>query len=473
MRRRMHVPASIGRSRTSTLVTLPAHEPSYFLIFMAFIVALAFSAATFAQNTQAPADAISKVWVAALDGPVGPASADHIKRSLRRAAADNAQLFVLRIDTPGGLDSAMREIVSSILASPVPVASWVGPSGARAASAGTYILMASHIAAMAPATNVGSSTPVSLGGGSPLPTPGSEPDNSGLSDMENKVINDAVAYLKGLAELRGRNTGWAEDTVRNAANLSASDALNAGVIDLLSRDVNDLLDIIDGRAVPMNGGTITLSLSNPVITVVEPGWRHNFLSVITNPNIAYILLMVGIYGLILEFYSPGLGLAGITGVICLLIGAYALQMLPISYAGLALMAIGVGLMIFEVMTPSFGVFGLGGLVAFVLGSVMLMDTDLPAYQISLPLIAGIAVGTGGLILLTVGAAIRARRQPVTTGNQAMSGEFAIAMEDFETRGHVYVNGETWTAETDKPVRKGDHLRIQRIQGLLLTVTRED
>jgi membrane-bound serine protease (ClpP class) len=466
MRSRMHVQTSPSLSRN----IFTAKAPSYLLILLFFIISLSAGVPSWAQT---PSSGPSTVWVVELDGPVGPATADHITRNLRRAAADNAQLFVLRMDTPGGLDTAMRDIVSAILASPVPVATWVGPSGARAASAGTYILTASHIAAMAPATNVGSSTPVNLGGSRPLPWSDDEQDDRDLTDMEQKVINDAVAYLKGLAELRGRNTEWAEETVRRAANLSSSEALANGVIDLVSGDLTSLIEALNGHEVTVNGVVITLALDNPVLTIVDTGWRHDFLSVITNPNIAYILLMIGIYGLILEFYNPGLGLPGVTGIICLLVAAYALQMLPVSYVGLALMAIGVGLMAFEVMTPSFGVFGLGGLIAFVLGSVMLMDTDLPAYQISLPLIAGVAVGTGGLVLLIVGAAIRARQQPVTTGNQAMNGAYAIAMEDFEHRGHVHVNGETWTAETDRPVKKGDHLRVVRVNGLLLSVTKEE
>lgn len=469
----MHSRMHVSGPQTSNRPYYCAAAKPYYLLFLLifFPIINIFSSATAQPPASTDNNSPARVWVAELDGAVGPAMSDHISRSLRGAANDNAELFILRIDTPGGLDSAMRDIISNILASTVPVASWVGPSGARAASAGTYILMASHIAAMATATNVGSSTPVSLGGGNPLPGGDSEDDK--LSDMENKVINDAVAYLQGLAELRGRNIEWAEDTVRRAANLSASEALATGVIDLVSQDIDALLVTLNGREVTINGTITTLNLDNPLITTAETGWRHNFLSVITNPNIAYILLMIGVYGLILEFYNPGLGLPGITGIICLLIGAYALQMLPISYAGLALMAIGLGLMVFEVLTPSFGVFGLGGLIAFVLGSVMLMDTDLPAYQISLPLIAGVAVGTGGLIVMTLGAAIRARRRPVVTGNQALSGEFAVAMEDFEERGHVYINGETWTAESDNPVKKGDHLRVTRVSGLLLTVTKEE
>jgi membrane-bound serine protease (ClpP class) len=346
----------------------------------------------------------------------------------------------------------------------VPVATWVAPSGARAASAGTYIAAASHIAAMASATNIGSSTPVSLGA------------NDGASESgsasEQKAVNDAIAYLQGLQELRGRNSDWARQTVADAANLTASDALAQQVIDLIANDAEELLQAVNGRVIGTASGTVTLNTDAASVTLIEAGWRHDFLNVITNPNIAYILLMIGIYGLILEFYNPGLGLPGITGVICLLVGAYALQMLPISYAGLALMVIGIGLIAFEVVSPSFGVFGLGGLAAFVLGSVMLMDTDSAAWQISLPLIAAMAVATGGLIVLILGAALKARRQPMVTGDQAMMQMTAVALEDFDQRGHVHVSGETWTATTTSPVRKGDRLRIQQVDGLILHVAGE-
>lgn len=398
----------------------------------------------------------SQIFVTDLTGPIGPASANHVHMALQQAADSNADLLVLRLDTPGGLDAAMRDIISDILASPVPVASWVTPAGARAASAGTYIMTASHIAAMSPTTNIGSSTPVSVGAG-------------GTADMDNKVINDAAAYLQGLAELRNRNVDWARRTVTEADNLSASDALSMGVIDFIATDLEELLTAANGRQVALAEGQTTINTSNPAITVIDTDWRHTFLGIITNPNIAYILLIIGVYGLILEFYSPGIGVAGITGIICLLIGAYAVQMLPISYAGLALIVIGIGLMIFEIFTPSFGVFGLGGLVAFVLGSVMLFDTDEPAWRVSLALIAALAVSTGGLVFLVIGAAIKARVSPVTTGVEAMQNQLATATEDFETQGHVHLNGEIWQATSEQPVKKGDKLCVTQVNGLMLAV----
>lgn len=448
---------------------------------------LALLPAIFAQDRNQP----DHVRLIEIKGPIGPATSDFMVRNVQRAAEVPAELIILRLDTPGGLDAAMRDMVSAILASPVPVATWVAPGGARAASAGTYITYASHFAAMAPATNIGSSTPVSIGG-SPAPFPGegtggrpapaedgeTSEDNGEatrerrqdtLSDMERKVINDAVAYLKGLAELRGRNVEWAEKTVREAANLSASEALAENVIDLIARDLDELLAGLNGRSVEIHGREVTLSLDNPQVEIVEPDWRYNFLSVITNPNVAYILLMIGIYGIILEFYNPGMGVPGITGVICLLLAAFALQMLPINYAGLALIVVGIVLMVVEVFSPSFGVFGIGGLAAFVLGSVMLLDADLPGYQISIPLIAALATGTGGLILITLGALVRSRRQAVTSGAEAMVGAEAVALENFEHKGHVRAMSENWTAVTDVPVNKGDRLVIEKLDGLLLRV----
>jgi membrane-bound serine protease (ClpP class) len=426
-----------------------------------------------------------EVRLVELQGAIGPASADFVIRSLEDAAEASAELVVLRIDTPGGLDLAMRDIIRAILASQVPVAGWVAPGGARAASAGTYIMYASHFAAMAQATNIGSSTPVNLGGGNPFPLPASPEEPAAEGDqeageqdrqptlpgtaMERKVLNDAVAYIRGLAELRGRNVEWAERTVVEAANLPASEALALNVIDLMADDINSLLNQLDGRTTTIDGRPVTLDLSNPEIVRIEPDWRHEFLAMITDPNVAYILLMIGIYGLILEFYNPGLGLPGITGVICLLLGAFALQMLPINYAGLALIIVGIALMIVEALSPSFGVFGLGGVVAFVLGSVMLMDTELEAFQISLAIIAAFAVASGGIFFFALGAVITNRRRHVTTGMEAMPGAVAVANENFTGAGHVRAFSENWRAISDQPVKKGDELEITGVDGLTLKV----
>ncbi|MEZ5488982.1 MAG: nodulation protein NfeD [Gammaproteobacteria bacterium] len=427
------------------------------------------------------------VWLVDLQGAIGPASADFVMRSLDDAAAAEAALVVLRLDTPGGLDLAMRDIIRSILASPVPVAGWVAPGGARAASAGTYIMYASHFAAMAQATNIGSSTPVNLGGeGGPFPLP-TMPEQPASDDeeeadqeaapsslpgtaMERKVLNDAVAYIRALAELRGRNAEWAEQTVVEAANLPASEALELGVVDLMADDIYDLLARLNGRSTTIDGRSVTLALNDPVITLVEPDWREKFLAMITDPNVAYILLMIGIYGLILEFYNPGMGLPGITGVICLLLGAFALQMLPINYAGLALIIVGIGLMVVEALSPSFGVFGLGGVAAFVLGSVMLMDTEMEAFQISLAIIGAFAAASAGVFFFALGAVFTSRHRRVTTGMESMPGSVAIANEDFNGEGHVRAFSENWKAISDLPVKKGQELEITGVDGLTLTVT---
>lgn len=287
--------------------------------------------------------------------------------------------------------------------------------------------------------------------------------------MERKVLNDAVAYIKGLAELRGRNAEWAERTVVEAANLPASQALELGVIDLMASDIDDLLSQLNGRSTVVQGRQVSLSLDDPVVTVMEPDWREKFLAMITDPNVAYILLMIGIYGLILEFYNPGMGLPGITGVICLVLGAFALQMLPINYAGLALIIVGIGLMIAEAMSPSFGVFGLGGVVAFILGSVMLMDTELEAFQISLAIIGAFAAASAGVFLFALGAVLTSRHRQVTTGTEAMLGSIAVANEDFSGRGYVRACSENWQAVADFPVKKGDRLEVTEVEGLTLKV----
>ncbi len=441
------------------------------------------------------AETPASVWYMELDGAIGPASADFMISNIEEAAEAGAELLVVRLNTPGGLDSSTRDIVSALLAADVPVAIYVAPRGARAASAGTYMLYASHIAAMAPATNVGSATPVQMGGGgSPFPTaedqqprePANDdaqaPDDETTDDelpadrppqpqtaMERKVLNDAIAYLTGIAELRGRNVDFAERAVREAANLSANAALEQNVIEYVATDLEDLLQQLDGQTIQMNGYEVVLDLADYEINTIETGWRYAFLSWITDPNIAYILLMVGIYGLILEFYNPGIGVAGVTGVICLVLGAYALQMLPINYAGLALIVVGIGLMLLEAFSPSFGVFGIGGAIAFIIGSIILMDTDLPAYQLSIPVIAGFAAVTVGIAVFSVGAALRARQGRIVSGSEAMIGARGEALTDFPGNGKVRTFGETWQARCDQPVKRGEPVRIKAMDGLVLQV----
>ena len=448
--------------------------------------------------------AASDVWVVELDGAIGPASADYFIRALERADESAIDLLVLRLDTPGGLDKSMRDMIKAILASPVPVATYVAPNGSRAASAGTYIMYASHIAAMAPATNIGSSTPVNLGGegGSPFPFPGApeeseedEGDDGGQGEdgeaegeadetagedvpqagtaMERKVLNDAVSYIKGLAELRGRNVEWAEATVRDASNLTASEALEMNVIDIVANDLSTLLADIDGRTVSAGGLDVVIDTSDADLQFIAPDWRYELLGIITDPNVAYILLMVGIYGIILEFYSPGIGIAAVTGIICLLLGAFALQMLPINYAGLALLIVGIGLLAAEAFSPSFGVFGVGGVIAFVIGSIILMDTDVPAYQISFPIIAAFASISVGIALFAVGAALRSRRVRAATGKESMIGGRAQVIDDFTGDGRVRAFGEVWQAQGgDEVFTKGDRVRIVAVEGVWVTVQPE-
>jgi membrane-bound serine protease (ClpP class) len=412
------------------------------------------------------------IWLVDLEGAVGPATADLVIRSIAEAGDAGAEAIIIRLDTPGGLDRAMRDIVKAIFASEVPVIAWVAPDGARAASAGTYIVLASHVAAMAPATNVGSSTPVSI---APAPSapPGQEPGEEGQPQpgdaMTRKIVNDAVAYLQSVAEKRGRNIDWAEKTVRDGDNLRASEALELNVIDLLADDLEELLDALDGREVDVDGEVVVLATMDANIHRIETDWRHEILSLITDPSIAYALLLVGFYGLILEFYNPGMIFPAVLGAICLLLGAYGLQMLPINYVGLALILLGIGLMIAEVFSPSFGVLGVGGVIAFVMGSIMLIDTEVPAYRVPIAIIAGFAFSTALVAFLAVGAAVRARRSRIVTGVEAMVGSEGEAMEDFEGTGRVWAFSENWEARCDTPVKKGDRVRIQAVEGLTLLV----
>ncbi|GAB2579191.1 nodulation protein NfeD [Ramlibacter solisilvae] len=420
-----------------------------------------------------------------LQGALDPASADYLVRGMRRAGESGVPLVVIELDTPGGLESSMRQVVQAILDSPVPVAVFVTPQGARAASAGTYLLYASHIAAMTPATTLGAATPVAIG----LPMGGAGPkDDEGAAKrpasagsearppgdaMTAKAVHDAAAFIRGLAQLRGRNAEWAERAVREAVSLTASEAAQAKVIDVVARDLPDLLAQADGRTVRVQGKDHRIASRGAHHELQLPGWRHRLLSAIAHPSVALILMMIGIWGLFFEFAAPGHGISGVTGTICLLLAAFALQLLPVNYAALGLIVLGLGLLLAELFAPTFGVLGVGGVIALAAGSVLLFDVDVPGYGVPLSLVLALAAVSLVLVALASGAALKTRRQPVVSGSGAMVGAMGRVLEAAQGETWAEVMGERWKVASAQALVPGQRVRVLGSHGLTLDVQPEN
>jgi membrane-bound serine protease (ClpP class) len=451
------------------------------------LFAVAMVACGLATATQPDAPRLVQVEI---DGIIGPQTADLVKRSIDRAAASGNQAVILRMDTPGGLDTSMREIIKNILAAPIPVITFVAPSGARAASAGTYILYASHVAAMAPATNLGAATPVAIGIGGERPegaresppadkegktkktdkgTPTKSDETIPASPMTAKQVNDAAAYIRSLAQLRGRNAEFAERAVRRASSLSAEDALKAGVIDVIAPDVPALIKTLDGRNVTIGSGKVALKTAGAQIETFAPDWRYKLLALLSNPTVAVLLMMIGIYGLLYEFTSPGFVAPGVAGAICLLLALYAFHLMPVNWAGVGLLLLGIGLMIAEAFIGSFGVLGVGGIVAIVMGGVLLLDVDLPGYGVPLWFIFGIAAASALVVFAIATLVARSRRRPIVAGREELVGAAGEVVD--ATAGEMWarVHGEIWRVRADGPLAPGDRVRVQSVDGLVLVV----
>lgn len=383
-----------------------------------------------------------------VDGVINPVSAEYIIQAIENAENENAELLVVEMDTPGGLMESMHQIVKRILASEVPVAVFVSPPGSRAGSAGVFITMAAHIAAMAPGTNIGSAHPVNLGGGQ---------DTSQV--MQDKIINDAIAHIRSVAEKRGRNADWAEKAIRESANITEKEALNNNVIEFIVPHVDSLVKAVDGTSVELVNGRKVLETGNARVEYREMSWRQRVLAVMSNPNIAYILMMIGIYGIFLEFYNPGAVLPGVIGGICLILGLYSLQTLPVNYAGFLLIILAIVLFLLEIKVTSYGILSIGGVVSLILGSIMLIDSPLPFFRISWTVILTVAGLTAAFFVFAIGMAVRAQRRQPATGKEGLVGEIGQAIETINLTGRVEVHGEIWNAVSTEKIRKGQRVEI--------------
>jgi len=401
-----------------------------------------------------------------IDGAIGVATADYLSSGIEHAEEIGAELIVITRDTPGGLMRPMREIVQDILASTVPVAAYVTPAGARADSAGTYILLACHIAAMTPTTHLGAATPVPLINSAP------EDDNDDEktgSASDRKAMNDAVSYIRSLADRYGRDADWAETAVTEAATLTATEALEQNVIDFVASDREELLALVNGREIEIAGESRVLSTEYVEIEVFKPNWRIRLLAVISNPEVVLLLGLIGLYGLMYEGWNPGAVVPGVVGVICLLLAAYALQVLPVNYAGLALIIVGIALIVAEAYAPSFGALGMGGIAAFVFGAIIMFDSGVPGFGVSYAFVIGLGLVFAVLLIWLLGSLLKLRRRNAVTGMESIVGGIATAMEDFADAGNVWLEGEAWHARSRVPVNKDEQLIVTRLDGLTLEV----